>query len=170
MIHAVTEAQVDAKLGVLFNEEVKRIGVHAKKLGDAYNAIQLQFRYDNEIRMQTKLCLCLTILSMRHDADSRLVDEFFLTNGFHRLFYDIVSEHTNKWVNKQITYVQYIEACARTQDQFVNRTPETEELERIGCLFAAASRDSNSPFFGMHELTKQVFLKLKQLRQIDGNS
>jgi hypothetical protein len=158
MIHSVTEIRLDEKIATIFTRESERIGAYANKLCTTYNAAQSLPNFEQ--RFQLKLFICLVMLSTQHDADLNLNDQFFSTGSRPRLFYDCISQNTDLVLNTEITVDEYIQRCVRTQRRFVHWTQANADQETVGIILATSSRDEHSPYFGLHELMKLVYIKM----------
>jgi hypothetical protein len=160
MIHLMTESSLDGKIQDIYTTETQRVGGYANLFSKTYNAIQQEFLDDEKQRYLLKLVICLVMISMQHDVDVNRVDSFIFVPHHHRIFYDKLSIFTNKYLNREVTENQFVDMCVRLQLLFVNWSEEDQQKEDLGIIFAAASRDKNSPYYGLHDILESVFLRI----------
>lgn len=160
MIHLLTEREIDDKLLMLFNQDVELIGSYANKFAKTRNAVQQEYISDANTRCRLKLAMCLVMVSKNHDIDVNYDDNFLTIPDHKRIFYDKMSQCTNRFLNKELTYEEYINKCSKLQMMFVEWGEDDMVREEFGVVFAAASRDENSPYYGLHDLLEGAYLRI----------
>lgn len=160
MIHLLTEKEIDNKLQMLFNQDVNLIGSYANLFAKTRNAVQQEFVSDSYTRCRLKLAMCLVMVSKNHDIDVNYDDNFLTIPHHKRIFYDKISLCTNRFLNKEITHEEYINKCSKLQMMFVQWGEDDIVREEFGVVFAAASRNENSPYFGLHDLLEGAYLRI----------